>query len=162
MSVSFSPQSPRESFCMSTYLVLPAYTNIYGNIFGGKLLEWIDISGAISAYRHCQANVVTASMDDICFLHPIKAGFVVVIESQVSFVGTTSMEIKCTVYSENTKNRERQQSTVAYLTFVALNDAGKPVPVPPLALETEDEKTEFELGRERRRLRLARFRKQKK
>lgn len=161
MSNSLTPRSPRDSFCTSTYLVLPAYTNIYGNIFGGKLLEWIDISGAISAYRHCQSNVVTVSMDDIYFLHPIKAGFVVVIESQISFVGTTSMEIKCNVFSENPKNRERQQSNSAYLTFVALNDAGRPIPVPPLLLETVEEKKEFDLGSERKQLRLARFHQQK-
>lgn len=153
---SLDPRPAHQSICVSTYLVLPAYTNIYGNIFGGKLLEWIDVSGAISAYRHSQANVVTASMDDIHFLHPIRAGYVVAIESRVSFTGKTSMEVICKVYSEHPKSRERVHSNLAYLTFVALDDNGKPTPVAPLLLETEEEKKEFEEARERRAFRLSR------
>lgn len=157
-----SPRPARLSLCTSTYLVLPGYTNIHGNIFGGKLMEWIDVAGAISAYRHSQSSVVTASIDDIYFLHPIKAGYVVILESKVSFTGLTSMEICCQVFSEHPQSGERLRSNTAYLTFVALDSGGKPTPVPPLLLETQEEQELYNEAKERREYRLSRLHLKKK
>src|SRR5688500_11192089 len=84
---------PRDSLCVKTEVVLPSDANNLGTVFGGRVMEWIDIAAAISAGRHCRKTVVTASMDDLHFLHPIKAGSVVVIHSQVSWSGRTSVEV---------------------------------------------------------------------
>lgn len=139
-----------------TQLVLPEHTNALDSVFGGVIMSWIDIAGAIAAQRHCKRDVVTASIDDLHFLAPIFKGWVVNLNASVNFVSRTSMEVGVKVESENPKTGERFHTASAYLTFVALGSNGKPTEVPELILETADEKRRSDQARQRRELRLKR------
>ncbi len=147
---------PRDSHVTKTEFVLPSDANNLGSVFGGRVMEWIDIAAAISAGRHCRKTVVTASMDDLHFLHPVKAGTVVVLQAQVNWAGHTSVEVGVEVFGEDLKTGERTRACLAYLTFVALDANGTPSPVPPLLPETSEEKRRFAAAEERRRFRLER------
>jgi acyl-CoA hydrolase len=135
-------------------LVLPGLTNVHGTIFGGILMQWIDIAAGIAASRHSGGPVVTASMDRLHFLDPVQLGEVVVLQAQVNFAARTSMEVGVRVFSENPATRERLQTTRAYLTFVAIVPAGRPRAVPPLVLETAEDRRRFADARKRRAVRL--------
>lgn len=137
-----------------THLVLPPDTNALGTIFGGRLMEWIDIGAAIVATRHCHQVAVTASMDALNFIHPIKLGDIVILKASVNYTHKSSMEIGVKVEAENGKTGERKHTASAYLTFVALDDNKKPIPVPAIEPMTEDEKRRFENGKLRREERL--------
>lgn len=138
-----------------TQVVLPQSTNALGNVFGGQVMAWIDICAAVASQRHCRAQVVTASIDAVHFIEPIKQGDVVVLRAQVNAVFHTSMECGVLVESENPLTGERRRAVKAYATFVALDEAGRPMQVPPLELETDEERRrEAEAGR-RREQRLA-------
>src|SRR6185436_20260597 len=128
--------TPRASRVETEQLVLPGLTNTHNTIFGGMLMQWIDIAAGISAARHAGGPVVTASMDRLHFLHPIHLGEVVTVQAQVNYVGTTSMEVGVRVMAEDQSARGRRQTTRAFLTFVAVDDDGRPRPVPALSLET--------------------------
>lgn len=138
-----------------TQLVLPIHTNSLDTIFGGTIMSWIDIAAAISAQRHCNREVVTASIDQLSFYAPVKKGWVVNLKSKVNFVSRTSMEVGVQVTAENPRTNEMFHTSSAYLTFVALDSHGKPTTVPELILETDVEKKRFEEGKVRRALRLA-------
>lgn len=146
--------SASNSTAEFTHLVLPPDINALGSIFGGRIMEWVDIAASIVAMRHCRKVAVTASMDALHFISPVKLGEIVVIKATVNFVHNTSMEIGVRIESEDPKSGVRKHTASSYLTFVALDDNGKPTPVPELILETEDQKTRFEEGRERREERL--------
>lgn len=118
-------------------------------------MSWIDIAAAISAQRHCNREVVTASIDQLSFYAPVKKGWVVNLKSKVNFVSRTSMEVGVQVTAENPRTNEMFHTSSAYLTFVALDSHGKPTTVPELILETDVEKKRFEEGKVRRALRLA-------
>jgi acyl-CoA hydrolase len=139
-----------------TQLVLPTHTNSLDTIFGGVVMSWIDVAGAIAAQRHCQKEVVTASLDDLHFIAPVRKGWVVNIKSAVNFVSKTSMEVGVRVDAENPKTSEHFHVASAYLTFVALDSRGKPTPVPPLLLENEEDRRRFDEAQQRRQLRLKR------
>lgn len=139
-----------------TEMVLPSHTNSLGSIFGGQIVSWIDIAAAISAQRHCSRPVVTASIDDMHFIAPVYLGWVVNLEASVNYVSRTSMEIGVRVDAENPRTGELFHTATAYLTFVALDDAGKPMPVPAVKPETPEEKRRFEDAKVRRKLRLER------
>lgn len=139
--------------------VLPNDTNPLGTMFGGRVMALIDIAATIASSRHCRRSVVTASMDEINFHHPIKLGHVVLLEAVVNEAFTSSMEIGVNVYSENPLTGERRHTTSAYTTFVALDDLGQPTRVPPLIAETEEEKQRQLEARERKAARLARRKK---
>lgn len=143
-----------ESVIKMTELVLPNDTNVFGNLMGGRLMYWMDIAAALSAQKHANAPVVTASVDNISFEAPIVLGNMVYIEAKVSRSFTTSMEVHLRVWGENLQNQHRYKSNEAYYTFVALNTEGKPAPVPQLIVETEDEHRLFEGALRRRQLRL--------
>ena len=147
---------PRESAVTKTEIVLPSDANNLGSVFGGRVMEWIDIAAAISAGRHCRSTVVTASMDDLHFLAPIKTGDVVVLQAQVNFAARTSIEVGVEVFSEERSTGERKRCCQAWLTFVALDDRGKPTGVPPVLPETTEERRRFAEAEERRRFRLER------
>jgi acyl-CoA hydrolase len=149
------PLSPRASRVETVQLVLPGLTNVYGTVFGGILMQWIDIAAAIAATRHSGEPVVTASMDRLHFLRPVKLGGVVVIQSQVNFVARTSMEVGVRVFVEDPRSKVRVQTTRAYLTMVAVDDRGQPVPVAPLAPETDEDRRRMGEGQRRREVRLA-------
>ena len=142
------------SIIVMTELVLPNDTNVFGNLMGGRLMYWMDIASALSAQKHCNAPVVTASVDNISFESPIRLGNVVHIEAKVSRAFTTSMEVHMKVWSEDLKRQHTYKSNEAYYTFVALGDDNKPKAVPQLIPETEEEKKLFEGALRRRQLRL--------
>jgi acyl-CoA hydrolase len=147
-------RTPRSSRVDTVQLVLPGLTNVHGTIFGGMLMQWIDIAAGISAARHCGGPVVTASMDRLHFLHPVRLGEVVTVQAQVNFAGHTSMEIGVRVLAEDRNMQNRRQTTRAYLTFVAVDDDGRPRAVPPLSLETSVDRRRFAAARARRAVRL--------
>ena len=155
-------RTPRSSRVETEQLVLPGLTNTHNTIFGGMLMQWIDIAAGISAARHAGGPVVTASMDRLHFLHPIRLGEVVTVQAQVNYVGTTSMEVGVRVMAEDQSARGRRQTTRAFLTFVAVDEAGRPRPVPPLSLETAVDRRRFADARTRRAVRLREVRAMKK
>lgn len=135
-------------------LVLPNDANTLGNVLGGMVLHWIDLAAAVVAHRHCRSEAVTASIDRVSFLAPIRVGQVAVISARMTATGRTSMEIRVDVQSEDLLTGERRQTSTAYLTFVAIDKKGRPKPVPPLILETEDERREARAAEARRLERL--------
>jgi acyl-CoA hydrolase len=150
--------TPRASRSSTEQVVLPGLTNTHGTIFGGILMQWIDIAGGIAAARHSGGPVVTASMDRLHFLTPVQLGEVVTVQAQVNFAGTTSMEVGVRVFAEDRAMSSARQTTRAYLTFVAVDDEGRPRPVPPLRLETAVDRRRFADARRRRAVRLRELR----
>jgi acyl-CoA hydrolase len=156
-------RTPRASRVETEQLVLPGLTNTHNTIFGGMLMQWIDIAAGISAARHCGGPVVTASMDRLHFLHPIRLGEVVTVQAQVNFAGRTSMEVGVRVLAEDQHvEGSRRQTTRAFLTFVAVDESGRPRPVPPLSLESAVDRRRFADARVRRAVRLRELRAMKK
>jgi acyl-CoA hydrolase len=137
-----------------TELVLPQDSNLLGNILGGRVMHMIDIAGAIAAHRHCHRQVVTASVDHLDFLNPVRVGDLIVLEAQVNRAFHTSVEVGVEVFSEDNVAGIRKHTTTAFLTFVALDKTGKPVPVPPLLVKTNEEKRRYREAGARRNLRL--------
>jgi acyl-CoA hydrolase len=147
-------KKPSDSFTMMTEIVLPNDTNVFGNLMGGRLMYWMDIAAAIAAQKHCNAPVVTASVDNISFENAIKIGNTVHIEARVSRAFTTSMEIYLKVWGEDLQQQFKYKSNEAYYTFVALDPNRRPRTVPQLVPETEEEKRLFEGAIRRRQVRL--------
>jgi acyl-CoA hydrolase len=144
-----------DSLIIMTELVLPNDTNLFGNLMGGRLMYWMDIASALSAQKHCNAPVVTASVDNISFENPIRLGNVVHIEAKVTRAFNTSMEVHMKVWCEDLKKQVKYKSNEAYYTFVALDENNKPSNVvPELVPETEEEKKLFDGALRRRQLRL--------
>lgn len=135
-------------------LVLPNDTNTLGNLMGGRLMHWMDIAAAISAMKHCNCPVVTASVDNVSFENPIKLGNLLTIESRVTRAFKTSMEVYLRVYGEDLHAQFKYLTNEAYLTFVALDPNGRPRPVPELVPESEEEKKMYEGALRRRQVRL--------
>ncbi len=143
-----------NSLTIMTEIVLPNDTNTFGNLMGGRLMYWMDIAAALSAQKHCNAPVVTASVDNISFENPIKLGNAVHIEAKVTRSFNTSMEIHLKVWGEDLTQQFKYKSNEAYYTFVALDPNRKPRQVPPVIAETEEEQKLFEGALRRRQLRL--------
>lgn len=142
-----------NSKTVKTALILPPDANAYGTLFGGKLMAHIDDVAAIAAVRHARKSVVTASTDSVDFLQPVKVGETISVEGFVSYVHNTSMEVFVKVEKEGLMSAEKSVCATAFLTFVALDEDGKPTPVPNIYPETNFEKMLFEgapLRRERR------------
>jgi acyl-CoA hydrolase len=135
-------------------LVLPNDANTLGNVLGGMVLHWIDLAAAVVAHRHCRTEAVTASIDQVSFLAPIRVGQLAVITGRMTFAGRTSMEIRVDVQREDLLTGERVQTSTAYLTFVSIDKRGHPQPVPPLLPETEEERQEAREAELRRAERL--------
>ncbi|WP_058485733.1 acyl-CoA thioesterase [Defluviitalea phaphyphila] len=148
-------KTPKESAVEMTELVIPNDTNVLGNLLGGRIMHWIDIAGAMAASRHSNKTVATVYVDSLDFKHPVRMGELVMLKAKLTWVGRTSMEVKVKVYAENLKTGAVILTNQAYLTFVALDDNGKPTPVPPLIPETEEEKKEYEEAEKRRIKRLS-------
>ncbi|MBK7962002.1 MAG: acyl-CoA thioesterase [Bdellovibrionales bacterium] len=138
-----------------TQLVLPSHINARGTIFGGTVVSWIDIAAAIAAQRHSNSDVVTASIDQLHFVAPVFMGWVVNLKASVNFVSRTSMEVGVRVDAENPRTGESFHTSSAYLTFVALDLAGKPKEVPALLLESSDEIRRHKEATQRRIHRVA-------
>ncbi len=139
-----------------TEIVLPSDANPLGTVFGGRVMQWIDICAGVAAQRHCRQIAVTVSMDDLHFLAPIHVGMIVVLRATVNRAWHTSVEVEVQVESEDPITGERRHCVSAYLTFVALGADGRPTPVPPVIPVTPEEKERYEAADERRRQRLAR------
>jgi acyl-CoA hydrolase len=150
-----SRHTVRASQVEMTELVLPNDTNQLGNLLGGRLMHLMDICMAIAAARHSGLVCVTASVDEINFLNPIRLGQVVILRASVNRVFRTSMEVGVKVYCEDVKSGRRVHSNSAYMTFVGLNAEGKPTPSPQVLPETEDERRRFAEALARRDHRLA-------
>jgi acyl-CoA hydrolase len=152
--MSHKAKTAKESMIIMTELVLPNDTNVFGNLMGGRLMYWMDIAAALSAGKHCNAPVVTASVDNISFENPIKLGNVVHIEAKVSRAFSTSMEVHLKVWGEDHTQQYKYKSNEAYFTFVALDPNRKPRFVPQLEPESEEETKIFDGALRRRQLRL--------
>jgi acyl-CoA hydrolase len=137
-------KKPTDSEVSMTELVIPNDANILGNVLGGKVMHWIDLAAATAAHRHCNSICVTASLDRLSFLNPIKLGHLAHLKAKVVWVGNTSLVVKVDVHSENMDTGETKQTSEAYLTFVSLDNNGKPHRVPRLQLESDEEKADFE------------------
>lgn len=146
-------RSAAESESEMTELVLPNDTNTLGNLLGGRLMHFIDLVGAMAAYRHGRTHVVTASMEHIDFIAPVHVGDLLILKSRVNRAFNTSMEVGVKVWVENTIAGTHRHVGSAYLTFVAVDVQGRRVPVPELKPETEDEKRRYEDAGRRRELR---------
>ncbi len=147
-------KTPKDSFNIMTEIVLPNDTNTLGNLMGGRLMHMMDIAGAISAMRHCNCPVVTASVDNVSFANPIKLGNILTIESKITRAFNSSMEIYMKVCGEDLHAKFKYVTNEAYFTFVALDPHGKPRKVPELVPETELEIKMFEGALRRRQVRL--------
>jgi acyl-CoA hydrolase len=143
---AFQPNAKpvRESRAVKASIVLPPDTNHHNTMFGGKVMAYIDDIAAISAMRHCRQQVVTASTDSVDFLHPIRLGDSICLESFVTWTHKTSMEVFVKVVAEQLLTGKRVICATSFLTFVALDPDGKPIEVPQVVPETEEEIRLFE------------------
>lgn len=144
----------QESAVIMTEMVLPNDTNTLNNLMGGKLMHWMDIVSAISAQKHSNSIVVTASVDNVSFGKPIQLGDVVTLKAQVTRAFNSSMEVHIEVFAENIPSGTKIESNKAFFTFVAVDKAGLPQPVPELVPETSSEIELYESALRRRQLRL--------
>jgi len=149
-----TPKFVRESVSEYSELALPNDANGLGHVLGGKVMHLVDLAGALAAIRHARRPVVTASVDYMTFLHPVKIGQLILLRSAVNRVFRTSMEVGVKVSVEDLPTGAVRHTSSAYLTFVALDASGAPVPIPPVAPETEDEKRRYEEAARRREYRL--------
>jgi len=138
-----------ESAADSVQVVLPNDTNPLGNVLGGRVIHWIDLIAAVVAYRHSRRPVVTASMERLEFMSPIRLGQIAILQAAANYVGKTSMEVGVEVYAENPTSGQRYHTSSAILTYVALDDYGKPTPVPSLRPESDEEKKRYREGEQR-------------
>jgi acyl-CoA hydrolase len=132
-------KTAKETFATSSRIVLPNDTNTLGNLMGGQLLSWMDITSAISAHRHCKRVVVTASVNNVSFDRPIKLGDIVTIEAKVSRAFVSSMEVYMDVFVEDHVTGKKNKCNEAIYTFVAVDQMGSTIQVPELIPETEEE-----------------------
>ncbi len=144
----------RESASEYSELALPTDANGLGNVLGGKVMHLVDLAAAMAGMRHARRPVVTASVDHMNFLHPIRIGQLIVLHSQVNRVFHTSMEIGVKVMVEDLMTGRKMHTCSAYLTFVALDEKGKPTTIPLVIPETDDEKRRYREAGERREYRL--------
>lgn len=149
-----TPKPIRESACEYSELALPNDANTLGNLLGGKVMHLADLAGAIAAMKHTRCPVVTASVDYMTFLHPIRIGQLVKLYSQVNRVFRTSMEVGVKVFVEDLRSGEIKHTSSAYLTFVAIDADGNRVPIPQATPETDEEKRRFNDAALRREQRL--------
>jgi acyl-CoA hydrolase len=152
-NVNLQPRPVRDSQSEMTEIVLPNDANPLGSLLGGRLMHWIDLAGAMAAHRHSRNYVVTASMDHVDFLTPVRVGDLVIFKSSVNRAFRTSMEVGVKVLVENYIKDTHRQVATALLTFVAVDRDGNRLPVPPVIPETEEEKRRYEEAGRRRELR---------
>lgn len=150
MSDTPHEKKPSDTEIIMRQMVMPGDTNVHGTIFGGTIMSWMDIAAAMVAQRHCESPVVTVHISDIDFISPIKLGYHVKIMASLNYVGKSSMTVGVRVDSENPFSGNSRKCTKAYLTFVALDEFGKPMEVPRLNPESDDEIRRFNNAKERR------------
>lgn len=147
--------TPEATRCTMTQIVMPGHANgAAGVMFGGIMMQWIDVCAGVAAMRLAGGGVVTASIDRLDFIHPVRVGDIVNLSAQVNFTSRTSMEVGCRVETEDVRTRTRRYTTKAYLTFVAVDSNGQPRQVPALTLDTDDDRRRYAQGAARREERL--------
>ena len=149
-----TPKPVRESVSEYSEFALPNDANVLGALLGGKVMHLVDLCGALAAIRHARTPVVTASIDYMTFLSPIRIGQLLMLRSSVNRVFRTSMEVGVKVMVEDLASGEVRHTSSAYLTFVAIDAAGNRIPIPPVVPETEEEKRRYEEAARRREVRL--------
>ena len=146
--------TPSASYTEMVQVVLPNDANPLGFILGGTVMHLIDIAGAIACHRHTRSLLVTAAVDGLQFLHPIKVGDMIILQARVTAAWKTSLEVEVEVFSEETLTGTRRMTSRAYLTFVAIDRDGDRVAIPPLELSTDLERRKAAEADERRAARL--------
>jgi len=147
--------TPEATRCVMTQIVMPMHTNgVAGVMFGGIMMQWIDVCAGVAAMRHAGGAVLTASIDRLDFLSPVQVGEIVVLQAQVNFGARTSMEVGCRVETEHMRTRTRRYVTKAYLTFVAIDGDGRPRAIPPLVMASDDDRRRHAQAEARRSERL--------
>jgi len=159
MTNPLTPKPMRASRIQIAQLMHPEHANLLGNVHGGWIMKLVDEAGALTCMRHAQRRVVTVAIDSMVFRSPIKIGDLVLLNAEVTYTGRTSMEAEVQVQAENPITGERTNTNTAYLVYVALDDEGKPTPVPSIKAETEDEKHKMESAKERQAQRLVKNKK---
>ena len=149
-----SARAVRETQHETSEIMMPQPANNLGHVFGGVILSMMDRTSAVAAIRHARSDCVTVSVDRVDFREPIHLGELVIMKASVNFVGRTSMEVGVRIEAENLVTGNRRHTNSCYLTFVAIDDDGKPVEVPPLVTETDEERRRHAAAGERRRRRL--------
>ena len=152
--MDLTPKRAADSATEMVQMVLPNDANPLGFVLGGTVMHLIDIAGAIACHRHTRTLLVTAAVDDLQFLHPIKVGDLIILNAQVTCTFTTSLEVEVDVHSEETLTGRRLLTSRAFLTFVAIARDGSRVPVTPLLVETDEERRVCEEAHARRAARL--------
>lgn len=148
-------KKPTDSAITTARLMMPTDANVLGNVFGGAIMRYMDEIAAIVAWRHAGKNVVTASIDRMNFYAPVYVGNLLIMKAAVNYVGTTSMEIGVRIEAQDPSTREGNHTGSCYLTYVALDDKGKPTAIPPLIPVSPGEKRRFRDALARRKLREA-------
>jgi acyl-CoA hydrolase len=156
--MDLTPKRADDSVTEMVQVVLPNDANPLGFILGGTVMHLIDIAGAIACHRHTRSLLVTAAVDGLEFLHPIKVGDLIILRSRVTCTFTTSLEVEVEVFSEETVTGKRQMTSRAYLTFVAIDRSGCKHAIPPLLIETDEDRRRCEEAHARRAERLRRKR----
>jgi uncharacterized protein (TIGR00369 family) len=156
MPERFIPKPISASRITLSQLMHPEHANLLGNVHGGWIMKLVDEAGALTCMRHAQRKVVTVTIDSMDFHQPIRIGDLVILNAEVSYTGRTSMEATVEVHAENPVTGEQTHTNTAYLVYVALDDAGRPTPVPPIQAETDDERQTLEQGKVRQQQRLQR------
>ena len=154
MTNTLPPKPVSASRITISQLMHPEHANLLGNVHGGWIMKLVDEAGALSCMRHAQKKVVTVAIDSMTFRQPIKLGDLVILNSEVTYTGHTSMEVAVEVVAENPFTGERTHTNTAYLVYVALDDEGRPTSVPPVKAETEEDRRKIEQAQERQKRRL--------
>ena len=154
MPNTLKPKPISASRITISQLMHPEHANLLGNIHGGWIMKLVDEAGALSCMRHAQKKVVTVSIDSMTFQQPIKLGDLVILNSEVTYTGRTSMEVTVEVVAENPITGESTHTNTAYLVYVALDDEGRPTPVPAVKAETEEDRRKLEQALQRQERRL--------
>src|SRR6476620_11688640 len=154
--MELTPKRSDESATEMVQVVLPNDANPLGFILGGTVMHLIDIAGAIACHRHTRTLLVTAAVDDLQFLHPIKVGDLIILKASVTCVFSTSLEVQVDVFSEEILTGRRRMTSTAFLTFVAIDRSGAKVRVPPLLVETDEARRVCDEAHRRRAARLQR------
>ena len=150
-----TPVPASASRVEATHLVMPGHANVVGTAFGGTIMQWIDLVAGMAAMRHARLPTVTASVDQIAFLSPVRIGQMAILTAQVNATFRSSLEVGVEVVTEDPRTGERRRCCDAYLTFVALGPDGAPVPAPPLLATSDEERRREREAAVRREARLA-------
>src|SRR5574342_1413152 len=145
------PKPMRASRVTLSQLMHPEHANLLGNVHGGWIMKLVDEAGALACMRHAQRKVVTVAIDSMTFRQPIKIGDLIILNAEVTYTGRTSMEAEVQVQAENPFTGKRMHTNTAYLVYVALDEKGRPTPVPPVKAETEEDEWKLEQAQQRQR-----------